>query len=324
MARVLVTGGAGFIGSHLVDKLISEGHKVFTIDDLSGGFLENLPDDIGGYRTDLRHAAETLEVIKHMRPEIVFHLAANAAENKSLFSPIDITSKNFGAFFNTIVGSIQAGAKRFVFTSSVAVYGSLQIPFKETDNPEPEDLYGISKLASEKSLKLLSKVHGIEFVIARPHNVYGPRQNMTDPYRNVVTLWMNAKLKNEKAYIYGDGEQRRCFSYIDDVIDALYKCGFEDVNGQTFNIGSDKAYTLNELSKFIGGEFDYLEKRMEVKDAIPDHTLAKRILGYKDKTSIEEGIRKTWEWCLKKGPQEPRYTDIELESDLIPKNWRQK
>ena len=323
MSKILVTGAAGFIGSHLADKLIKDGHEVHIIDDLSGGFVENIPLGAIFYQIDLRDAGSTLACINQIKPEIVFHLAANAAENKSLFSPIDITSKNFGAFFNVLVGAIQTKSKRFVFTSSAAVYGTLQTPYKETDTPEPEDLYGISKLASEKSLKLLSSVHGIEYVIARPHNVYGPKQNMKDPYRNVVTLWMNAKLKGEDAVIYGDGEQTRCFSYIDDVIEALYKCGFEDVAGQTFNLGSDRAYKLNDLSKLIGGEYNYLPSRPgEVKDVIPDHSEAKRVLGYKERTSIEEGIKKTWAWCQTKGPQEQIYTDIEIDSDKFPKNWK--
>lgn len=330
MARVLVTGGAGFIGSHLVDRLVENKHEVFVIDDYSGGDSKYHDDRVWySGSCDLRLGKTADSLIEKIRPEIIFHLAANAAENKAQFSPIDITSRNYSAFINTFTPAIKYGVKRFVFTSSIAVYGSIQTPFYEVDKPEPEDLYGISKLACEQSLKVMGNVHGIEYVIARPHNVYGPRQNMTDPYRNVVTIWMNAILKGAPYYIYGDGSMRRCFSYIDDVVDALYKCGFDDVAGRTFNIGADTHYSLLELSdtlqKVIGRPYKpvFLDKRpQEVAEAIADHTLAKELLSYKDKTRLLEGLSKTWEWVQEQGYQEPKYTDFEIHSEKIPMNWR--
>ncbi len=327
MSNILVTGGAGFIGSHLVDKLIREGHKVSIIDDFSGGSIQNLNNKNASlYRGDCRNAYFVGRVIARVSPEIVFHLAANAAENKAQFSPIEITSRNYDAFIKVLTAFIKYGGKRFVFTSSIAAYGALQTPFKETDKPEPEDLYGITKLAAEQSLKIMSEVHGFEYVIARPHNVYGPRQNMTDPYRNVVTIWMNALLRKKSFYIYGDGEQRRCFSYIDDVVSALYNCGFANVHGKTFNIGADKHYSLNELAAemelFTFKKPKYLPERpQEVKEAIADHTLAKELLDYKDTISLQEGLGKTWAYCKEQGPQEPIYTDIEIMSDKLPSNW---
>src|SRR3989344_9621072 len=153
--KILVTGGAGFIGSHLSDKLIQAGHRVSIIDDLSGGKKENFNHKLKFYQLDLRDAQKTDKAIKIIKPEIVFHLAANAAENKAQFSPIDITSRNWNTFINTLVSSLRVGMKRIIVTSSIAVYGSLQTPFKETDRPEPEDLYGISKLAMEEALKVL-------------------------------------------------------------------------------------------------------------------------------------------------------------------------
>lgn len=334
--RVLVTGGAGFIGSHLVDKLTKEGHNVFILDDLSGGSLDNIihnPEVIlkkygsgvyypnNFFLTDCRDSKKIDELMKFFKPEIVYHLACNAAENKSVFSPIDITSRSYDAFIKVLTPFIKYGGKRFVFTSSIAVYGSLQTPFKETDDPKPEDLYGLTKLMAEKTLKIMSKVHGFEYVIARPHNVYGERQNMTDPYRNVVTIFMNAILKGEPYFIYGDGEQRRCFSYIDDVVEALYKCGFEDVAGKTFNVGSDTSYSVNDLSKAIGGLAEHLPERDEVKIAVSDHSEAKKRLNYQDKTSLEEGIKKTWKWAKSKGYQRPVYNKVEIPSERLPKNW---
>lgn len=327
--RILVTGGAGFIGSHLVDKLIKKHHQVSVIDDLSGGKIENLNKACKFYKVDLRDAKLADKIIKSIKPEIVFHLAANAAENKAQFSPIDITSRNWNTFINTLVASIKNGMERIVFTSSIAVYGAQQTPFKETDKPEPEDLYGVSKKAIEEALDILGKVHHFEYVITRPHNVYGPRQNMSDPYRNVVTIFMNSLLKNKPYYIYGSGQQRRCFSYIDDIVDALFKCGFGNFNKMTFNIGADTDYSIDELSNTIqavsGTKIQpiYLDERpQEVKVAISDHTLAKKYLGYQDKTTLQQGIKLTWEYIKKIGPQEPIFGEIELDSPLLPKNWK--
>lgn len=324
LRKILVTGGAGFIGSHLVDRLIGENHQVLVLDDFSGGSISNINKSAKRENVDLRDVIHTKRIIDKFKPEIIFHLAANAAENKAQFSPIDITSRNWNTFINTLTPFINNRGRRFVFVSSIAVYGAIQTPFKETDRPEPEDLYGVTKLACEQSLKIMSQVHGFEYVIARPHNVYGPRQNMRDPYRNVITIWMNAILRKKPWYIYGDGKQKRCFSYIDDVAQSLYKCGFEDVKGKTFNIGSDKIYTLKELSNLFNPAYepDFLAKRpQEVKEAIADHTLCKSILGYNE-TSLEEGIKKTWEWVKSVGPVEPEYSPLELDSPNVPRNWK--
>ena len=327
--KILITGGAGFIGSHLVDRLVEKGEEVSIIDDMSGGSRKNLNKQAKFYKVDLRDAEKTAATIKKIKPEIVFHLAANAAENKAQFSPIDITSRNFSTFINTLVPSLKYGMRRIIVTSSIAVYGALQTPFKETSKPEPEDLYGISKLAMEESLKVLSSVHDFEYVITRPHNVYGPRQNMTDPYRNVVTIFMNALLKNKSYYIYGDGGQRRCFSYIDEVVDALFNCAYKKVSGMIFNIGADKDYSVMELSDMIQKVSGikvpptFIEDRpQEVKVAISDHTNAKKYLGYKDKTSLEKGIKATWEYAKELGYQKPIYTEIEIDSPKLPSNWK--
>lgn len=324
MSKVLVTGGAGFIGSHLVDRLLEAQHEVAILDDYSGGNVDNLSENLEVIcSADCRDEEAVDNFISVFRPEIVFHLAANAAENKAQFSPIDITSRNYDAFIKVLTPFIKYGGKRFVFTSSIAVYGSLQTPFKETDTPEPEDLYGITKLAAEQTLKVMSKVHGFEYVIARPHNVYGERQNMTDPYRNVVTIWMNQMLRDEPIVIYGDGSMKRCFSYIDDVVEPLMRCGFEDVSGMTFNIGSDSSYSLTQLAATMGAqELTYLPKReQEVQEAISDHALLHKLLGYNE-TPLKEGIRKTWDWCKAQGAQDPQYTEIEIQSDKLPKNWK--
>lgn len=329
MSRVLVTGGAGFIGSHLVDRLIKGKHQVVVADDLSGGFRKNVHAGAKLYKADCRNYRAVERIFHTVKPEIVYHLAANAAENKAQFSPIDITSRNYDAFIKVLTAAIRHDAKRFIFTSSIAVYGCGQAPFKETDKPEPEDLYGVTKLAAEQSLAIMSTVHGIEYVVARPHNVYGPRQNMRDPYRNVVTIWMNALLRQEPYYIYGDGYQVRCFSYIDDVIEPLYQVGFLDkAAGKTFNIGADHYCTLNYLSRRIQEvtgmrqKPEYLPKRQqEVHQVIADHTLARHYLKTSSKTRLVDGLAKTWRWVKKQGPQPLLYTPIEIPSTKLPANW---
>lgn len=329
--KVLVTGGAGFIGSHLVDRLVDSGHKVIVIDDLSGGYERNVNKKAKLYVCDLRSKTKTEAIFRKEKPELVYHLAANAAENKAQFSPIDVTSRNYDVFIKTLTSGIRNGMKRIVVTSSIAVYGALQTPFKETDRPEPEDLYGISKYAMEESLKVMSKVHGFEYVITRPHNVYGPRQNMADPYRNVVAIFINSTLKGQPYFIYGDGKQRRCFSYIDGVADAIYKCGFRKVNGMIFNIGSDISYTVNELSDAVQKASNikippiHVEDRpQEVKIAMSDNKLSRKMLDYQDITSLIEGTQKTWVWARELGIQRYKFDTMEIDSPKLPSNWRRR
>ncbi len=322
--KVLVTGQSGLLGSHLVDILLAQGHEVYGISRTN----RNENPKCKNYCMDLKNTAKAKKIIEDIAPEVVFALAANAAEGKSFFSPIDITTNNIDVFFNTLVPSIKAGKlKRFIFTSSVAAYGAIKVPFKESDMPVPQDIYGVSKLTNENCLKIMSKVHGFEFVIIRPHNVFGPRQNMNDPYRNVVTLFMNHILRNEPYSIYGDGEMRRCFSYVKDVVDIICQCGFKDVAGMTFNVGSDLDWSINQLSekiqKISGHSISpiYLSDRVqEVHTAICDHTLIKKYFNYKD-TSLDKALKETWEWVKEQGPQEYIYTELELPGDLVPKNW---
>lgn len=323
--KVLVTGQSGLIGSHLVDLLIKHGHEVYGISRTN----RNENPKCHNYCLDLNDTVKAKTIIESIAPEVVFALAANAAQGKSFFSPIDTTTNNINVFFNTLVPSIRAGSlKRVIFTSSAAIYGSIKNIFKESDTPAPQDIYGISKLMIEDSLKNMSPVHGFEYVIIRPHNVFGPRQIMDDPYRNVVTLFMNHILRGEPYSIYGDGEMRRCFSYVEDVVDIIYRSGFEEVAGMTFNVGSDLDWSLNQLSdaiQKISGQIVapvYLPDRVqEVHAAILNHDLIKKTFGYKD-TSLNEAIKKTWKWAKKQGPQEYVYTELELPNKLVPENWK--
>lgn len=311
--RILVTGAKGFIGGHVAKRLLYEGHDVYTTS------REDL---------DLRDRKAVAGFVDTVRPEIIYHFAANAAENKSQFSPIQITENNLMILLNVLVPAINSGMKRIIFPSSVAVYGEKESPLLESDQVVPKDIYAVNKYASEQALKILSKVHGFEYVIARLHNVYGPGQNMTDPYRNVVSIFMNHLLNDEPYSVYGDGSMARCFSYIDDVVDILVLLKEGKLSGLSINIGSDVLTTLNELSDEIleVAKTDiqpiYLADRpQEVKAPKPDHTVCKNMFGYNE-TPLRDGLEKAWEYCLQKGPQKAKLDGVEINSDKLPENWK--
>jgi UDP-glucose 4-epimerase len=324
--NILCTGGCGFIGSNLVDRLLKDGHNVCVFDDLSGGYIENLPFNprLTFRSIDCRNF-EQLDV-NFEQFDVVYHLAANAAENKAQFSPVDISSRGYMAAINVLTASIRHKVPKFIFTSSIAVYGNGANGFKETDKPEPEDLYGIGKLAFEEALKVMADVHEFEYVILRPHNVYGPKQNMADPFRNVVTIFMNSILHNKPYALYGNGEMTRCFTYIDDIIECLYKS--LKLSNVTVNVGASTPTTIKELSNLILEITNsILEPIMlparphEVMQAVSDHTLASKLFEIKE-TGLKEGLLKTWGWIKQHGPVETKLQDIEIDSDKLPVNWK--
>lgn len=333
--RILVTGAAGFIGSHLVDYLLAQGHEIWSVDDLSGGYTENVHQNSHFVKLDLRQRSKTEKLIRLVKPEIVFHLAADATEGRSQFTPIECTGRNYMAYLNVLVPAIKKGMDKMVVFSSMSVYGAQKPPFHEGMEPVPEDVYAISKAAMEQSTKILSKVHGFKYTILRPHNVYGPRQNMADPYRNVIAIFMNCLLRNKPFYIYGDGEQTRSFSYIDDQIPPIAKTGFDEkTDGETINVGPVKEHTVNELARVLLNEvteMDHLKpiflpsRPMEVKHAFCTNEKAVRLLGYEDRVELKEGMRRMWEWAKAKGPQEPKYMDkLELQTKHTPETWSKK
>lgn len=328
--RCLVTGSAGFIGSHIVDALVDLDMTVFGLDDMSGGYAENINPHCIHDNVDLRNKKRAQEAIERIAPHVVYHLAANAAENKAQFSPRDITERNINIFLNTLVPAIRGGClKRFVFVSSIAVYGASQTPFTEDMTPRPEDIYGISKYACEEMLKVLAKVHNFDYVIVRPHNVYGPRQNMADPFRNVVTIFMNNILNNHESVIFGDGMQLRGFTYIDDIVGPIVGCGLnDDIAGQIFNLGTDKKTTIKDLYRAIqhvtGSTMDavHIEDRpQEVKVAISNHDKENLLLGYDESVTLEQGLARTWAYCKEKGPMTPVKSEIEIQSPKMPSSW---
>lgn len=328
--RILVTGCAGFIGSHLADALDKQGHEVYGIDNLSVGHRSNLKDStFPWFTTDLRDKEKTASLIKQIQPEVVYHCAAWAHEGLSQFMPILITENNLNIYLNTLIPAISNGMKKMVVFSSMAAYGHQEPPFTEDMETRPVDIYGINKASMEKMTDVLSDVFGFEYTVIRPHNVYGERQSLADPYRNVIGIWMNKLLNNEGFYIYGDGEQSRAFSYVGDMIPALVSLTHKTTHKEIYNIGADKNYTLNELANMLlkvsGKSVEVkhlLDRPQEVKHAYTSNEKAKEELGFEDKTSLEEGLKKMWAWAETMGHQTPQYlTEFELKNEKKPKNW---
>lgn len=339
--RILVTGSAGFMGSHLVDHLITTGgHFVTGVDDLSGGYMRNVNPKSKFVQLDLRDNTKTVALITKAQPELIYHLAADATEGRSQFTPVRSTERNLNASLNVLVGAVKAKTKRVVMTSSMSVYGAQKPPFSEELPPKPVDIYGISKTAMEEATKVFANVYGLEYTIIRPHNVYGPKQNLADPYRNVVAIFINCLLNSKKFYIYGDGQQKRAFSFIDDVTPYIAKAGMlESTKGEIINIGPSKEYTINALAQEVLSHFvDYLfnipdhlkpeyvpDRPMEVKHAYCTDDKAKKLLGFKNTTTLSEGIAKMVGWAKELGPQKFTYLEeLELTSKDTPKTWEKK
>lgn len=338
MAKIIVTGSLGLLGSHLVDYLHDHGHEVRGIDNLSTGHGSNTNPNAPTFKADLVKEPDLVAgIIEGFKPDVVYHLAAWPHEGLSAFCPRLITENNHNATMNVLIPSIRAKVKRFIFTSSMAVYGEQEPPFDEDLKRQPVDVYGISKTASEESIEALSKVHNFDYTIIRPHNIIGIRQNLSDPYRNVAGIFMRRALTGKNIIIYGDGEQKRAFSYIDDVTPHLANAAFlEETKGQIINVGPTEEFTVNELADAVielaggGIQKEYLPPRpLEVKNAWCTNEKAKRLLGYETKTPFKEGLKKMWDWAKNlhetTGIAEPRYLDeLELVSDSVPLTWLHK
>ncbi len=254
--KVLVTGGAGFIGSHVVKHCLSIGYEVVVLDDLSGGFEDHIPTGASFVQGSVTDASLITDLFNQYRFEYVYHLAAYAAEGLSHFIRRYNYNTNLIGSINLINESVKHKVRCFVFTSSIAVYGKGQLPMTETMTPVPEDPYGVSKYAVELDLRSAHEMFGLNYVIFRPHNVYGENQNIGDKYRNVIGIFMNQIMQGKQLTVFGDGTQTRAFSYIDDVAIPIVKCvGIPEAYNQVFNIGADKPYTVNELTRVVSEEF---------------------------------------------------------------------
>lgn len=329
--KIFITGVAGFLGSHLADRMISLGHTVIGNDNLLGGYLDNLNPKIEFHQVDCCNLESMSKIMKDV--DVVIHTAATAHEGLSVFSPSFITRNIFEASVSTISAAIQNKVKRFVYCSSMARYGDQITPFTEDMKPQPVDPYGIAKVAGEEVLKTLCETHGMEWNIAVPHNIVGPRQRYDDPFRNVMSIMINRNLQGKPAIVYGNGEQTRCFSYIDDCIYCLEKLALGDIKSEVVNIGPDEdTITINELVKIIASECKFVgdptyfpERPREVKNATCRSDKARRLLDYKTTVSIEVAVKETANWIRSKGTKEFDYTfPLEIINDKTPKTWKDR
>ena len=316
MVSILITGVAGLLGSKLADWVLEhkDGYQVIGVDNLFGGYIENVDNRVVFYKRDLSN--DNIEDIfeKH-KIEYVFHFAAYAAEGLSPFMRKFNWNNNSVSTANIINCCIKYGVKRLVYTSSMSIYGHGDMKlnrFDENDIPCPIDPYGISKYACEMDIRVAGEQHGLDWCIIRPHNIYGEKQNIWDKYRNVLGIWMYKILNKEPMLIYGDGEQTRAFTYIEDNLEPLWNAAvLPEASKEIINLGGIKPYTINEaantLSSIVGGfPIEYREARYEVKWAVPTYQKSIDILGFKNSTDLYTGLSKMWEWA-KIQPNRPQY-----------------
>lgn len=330
--RIFVSGVAGFLGSHLAERLLSLGHEVVGCDSLIGGELCNVPADVIFHQMDCRDFNAMLRITAGC--ELVYHCAATAYEGLSVFSPAlvvdNIVSGSTALFSAAIANRVQ----RIVFCSSMARYGDQPCPFTEDMTPRPKDPYGIAKVAAEDILRNLCEVHGVDWVIAVPHNIIGPRQKFDDPYRNVVSIMANLMLQGRPPIIYGDGEQKRCFSFIEDCLSCLVSMGLEAAcSRQIINIGPDEEFVtiryvakvLKALTNFDGEPVHVPPRPQEVKFATCSADKARRLLDYRTTTALTDGLASVVDHIRKVGPKRFRYhLDLEIRTELTPRTWAER
>jgi len=329
MSTTLVTGGAGFIGSHVAEELVKQNHHVVILDDLSGGFEENIVTGAEFICGSINDNDLIVRLFKEKQFDYVFHLAAYAAEGLSHFIKRFNYNNNLIGSINLINASVNTGVKCFVFTSSIAIYGaSPELPMIEETLPHPEDPYGIAKLAVEQELRVCQEMFDLNYVIFRPHNVYGERQNIGDKYRNVVGIFMNQALQNLPMTIFGDGEQKRAFSYISDVAPIIAQSiEMPSAYNQIFNVGAETPYTVNQLAETVAlamgvePQITHLPARNEVKYAYSSHAKVEKFFGTSQPVSLEDGVRRMAAWVKNHGARKSqKFGNIEVNKNF-PLAW---
>lgn len=328
--KVLITGVAGLLGSRLADWIIENKNdvQVSGIDDLSGGYKDNVHEKVSFYQVNLQSDLD--EIFKSERPDVVYHFAAYAAEGLSPFIRRYNYSNNLLATANVVNNCINFDVGRLVFTSSMAIYGENSPPFDEAMIPNPIDPYGVAKAGCEKDIQIAGEQHGLEWCIVRPHNVYGEKQNIWDKYRNVLGIWMYQHLQGRPLSIFGDGEQKRAFSYIGDCTECLWKAGVDSRSlRQIINLGGIKEHSINQASDILlevmgAGSKTHLEKRHEVKYAWSTYEKSVRLLDYEDRTTLHDGLASMWRWAKSQPIRTQKIWDgYEVEKGLYS-FWKKK
>ena len=328
--KVLITGVAGFMGSHLADAFLAKGYDVVGIDNLLGGYEENVPSGVDFHNIDL----DNLELIQPLfeNVDLVVHTACTAYEGLSVFSPSLVVRNTMQITTNIMSACVKANVKKIVHLSSMARYGTQDVvPFVESMTPKPQDPYGIAKYGAELMIKNIADTHGLNYVILVPHNIIGPRQKFDDPYRNVASIMINRMLQGKQPIIYGNGEQKRCFSFMQDVTDPLMiACETDVADGRIVNIGPDEEFvTINELAQKLSIILNFkLEpiympgRPQEVFHANCSANLARELLNYKTTTSLDSGLLELVNWIKSKGAREFNYhLPLEFVTDKTPKTW---
>lgn len=329
-ATVFVTGVAGLLGSHLADAYLARGWRVTAIDDLSGGSADSVPAGVEFRVADCLDRSAYADLARDA--DLVVHCAAAAYDGFSLFAPAAVYRSVVQATVEVATAMLGGRASRFVLCSSMARYGhAREVPFTEEMAADPVTPYGVAKLAAEHAVANLMTLHGREYAIAVPHNVIGPRQNYTDPYRNVAAIMTNRMLQGLPPIIYGDGSQVRSFSFVGDVTAPLVALGeLPEAAGEVVNVGPDETpITVLELARTLAGiigtdlEPVFVPARPhEVDVAVCDSSKARRLLGYETGTSLHDGLRELVEWIRARGPRPFRYDrEIEIPSTAVPRTW---
>tara|TARA_A100001015_G_C14924382_1_gene685648 strand:+ start:197 stop:1201 length:1005 start_codon:yes stop_codon:yes gene_type:complete len=331
--KVFITGIAGFLGSNLAERCLENNHEVSGCDTLIGGELSNLKDlDVDFHKVDIEDLDKMSEIMKGT--DVVCHAASYAHEGLSTVSPKLICKNNLVGSVSVFTASVRNNVKRIVYCSSMARYGAIKIPFKESDKPNPVDPYGVSKLAAENILKIMSKTYNFEYNIAVPHNIIGPKQMYNDPFRNVASIMINLILQNRQPIIYGDGNQKRCFSDIEDCISCLEKMMFEkNIINEIINIGPDEEFiSINQLYNIISNKLKfnkdpkYVESRPnEVNEAKCSSEKARNLLNYKTTVSLDKSMDKLINFIKSSGIKKFNYNyPIEINNQVTPTTWSKK